>query len=550
MATPELKAGVLAELMSTPNLPSVTFIVTALTLLAIYILQRPKSKLFFLNPKRRFEFSQSRAKNEFVGNANEMVKQGFAATGNKPFRMISDMGEVTVLPPEITNEIKNDHRLDFGKSIHETMHGRLPGFECFRTNGDNMLIGKSVVQRQLTTYLNRVTKPLSDEATYAFKKVFTDDKEWHKVSLKTQILQIVARLSSRVFLGDELCRNEEWLDISINFTVIAFQAAQDLKMYPYYLRDIVHWFLPGCRQLRAQKREAHKIIEPILKKRAEQKAALAAQGKKAEFNDAIEWFEQAGAAEGVDYDRVVVQLGLSLAAIHTTTDLLTQVIFDLAENQEIIQPLRNEIIEALSTTGWKKASLYKMKLLDSVIKESQRLKPIASCKLPHPLPNHPFLAFHRDHPQLTRPTKASMSRLANDDVRLSDGTVIPKNSITVTSSHRMWDPAIHENPEKWDGYRFYKMRQVPGQENSSQFVTTSPNHLAFGHGQHACPGRFFAGNEVKVALCHLLLKYDIRVPEGEDTKPLQFGFNLMSSPFAGIMMRRRAEELDLDALEA
>ncbi|KAK2787702.1 hypothetical protein FQN53_004725 [Emmonsiellopsis sp. PD_33] len=542
MAAPELKAGILAGFMSTPNLPSVTFIVTALTLLSIYILQRPKSKLFFLNPKKPFEFSQSRAKNEFMSNANEMVKQGFAATGNKPFRMISDMGEITMLPPGITNEIKNDHRLDFGKSIHQvrnrsllsiqelsllttiqSMHGRLRGFECFKTDGENMIIGKSVVQRQLTTYLNRVTKPLSDEATYAFKKVFTDDKEWHKVSLKTQILHIVACLSSRVFLGDELCRNDEWLGITINYTVIAFQAAQDLKMYPYYLRDIVHWFLPTCRQLRAQKREAHKIIEPILKKRAEQRAALAAQGKKAEFNDAIEWFEQAAAAEGLDYDRAVVQLGLSLAAIHTTTDLLTQVIFDLAENQEIIQPLRNEMIEALSTNGWKKASLYKMKLLDSVIKESQRLKPIAS---------------------------SSMTRLASADVRLSDGTVIPKNSITVTSSHRMWDPAIHENPEKWDGYRFYKMRQIPGQENSAQFVTTSPDHLAFGHGQHACPGRFFAGNEIKVALCHLLLKYDIRVPEGEDVKAIQFGFNMMSSPFAGIMMRRRAEELDLDVLEA
>lgn len=58
--------------------------------------------------------------------------------------------------------------------------------------------------------------------------------------------------------------------------------------------------------------------------------------------------------------------------------LITQTIFDLAQHQEIIEPLRKEIVTVLSESGWKKTSLYKLKLMDSVVKETQRLKPVLS----------------------------------------------------------------------------------------------------------------------------------------------------------------------------
>ena len=48
---------------------------------------------------------------------------------------------------------------------------------------------------------------------------------------------------------------------------------------------------------------------------------------------------------------------------------------DLCRNPEIIGELRQEITKALRDGGWKKTSLYNMKLLDSVIKESLRVKP-------------------------------------------------------------------------------------------------------------------------------------------------------------------------------
>ena len=95
-------------------------------------------------------------------------------------------------------------------------------------------------------------------------------------------------------------------------------------------------------------------------------------------DDAIDWFERT--SNGRSYDPAMVQLVMSLAAIHTTTDLVCQTLMDIAQHPEILEPLREEISTILKEEGWRKTSLYKMKLLDSVIKESQRMKPIGISK--------------------------------------------------------------------------------------------------------------------------------------------------------------------------
>lgn len=75
----------------------------------------------------------------------------------------------------------------------------------------------------------------------------------------------------------------------------------------------------------------------------------------------------------------------------------------------------------------------------------------------------------------------------------------------------MWDPELYANPDQWDGYRFLKMREDPAKQNSALLVSTRPDFLAFGHGQHACPGRFFASNEAKVAVLSFIMKYNFEL---------------------------------------
>lgn len=214
-----------------------------------------------------------------------------------------------------------------------------------------------------------------------------DSIEWHNIAMRDVILQLVARISSRVFLGTELCRNETWLRVTRDYTVTGFLAGEELRMWPEFTRPLVHWFLPSCRKLRREVDEARCAIQSTLARRQQLKRDLVAAGKDVpEYNDAIEWFEKA--AKGAPYDMTALQLSLSLAAIHTTTDLLTQVLTRISQNLDILGPLREEITSVLHDEGWSKTSLHKMKLLDSVIKESQRMKPPEIGKLTIRLDNN------------------------------------------------------------------------------------------------------------------------------------------------------------------
>lgn len=122
-------------------------------------------------------------------------------------------------------------------------------------------------------------------------------------------------------------------------------------------------------------RKTREAIQPIIQERRKLQAE-AGHGNAAQFNDAISWFEDAAA--GAPFDPQIVQLSLSVASVHTTTDLLAQTLADIAMHPEIVEPLRKEITSVLlEDGGLKMASLGKMTLLDSCIKESQRLKPLS-----------------------------------------------------------------------------------------------------------------------------------------------------------------------------
>ncbi|KAH6974529.1 cytochrome P450 [Ilyonectria sp. MPI-CAGE-AT-0026] len=456
---------------------SLPFVIAVTLVLIIHCAsQAPRSNVPLTNPKKGLEFSRQRAKKDFVSHANRLVGDWFKTNPNKPMRLIADVEEVTVLPPSLAQEIRNDKRLSFNQWTYKAFHGDLPGFEGFAAGTG----------------------------------------EWHTIPMRDVILQLVARISSRVFLGPELCRNEAWLRITREYIVTGFLAGEELRMWPEFMRPFVHWVLPDCRKLSKEASEARSIIESTIDRRRQLKDELVAGGKDVpEYNDAIEWFEKA--AKGAPYDPTPLQLSLSLAAIHTTTDLLTQVLTRISQNLDILKPLREEITSVLQDEGWSKMSLYKMKLLDSVIKESQRMKP-------------------------TDIEPDTMMRLAVEHVKLSDGTLIPKNTGLGVSSHRMWDPAVYPNPDQWNGTLFYEIRDEPGKQNSSQLVSTSPDYLAFVHGQHACPGRFFSSNEVKIALVQITMKYDFELKEEASPQVYEHEFVLSGDPFLELRIKRRAEE--------
>ncbi|KAH8838729.1 hypothetical protein MCOR02_000181 [Pyricularia oryzae] len=87
-----------------------------------------------------------------------------------------------------------------------------------------------------------------------------------------------------------------------------------------------------------------------------------------------------------------------------------------------------------------------------------------------------------------------------------------------------------------------------GGESISQLVSATADHLPFGYGKYACPGRFFVAHEVKpVALCYPLLKHDWKTSENATVHfTIDAGLDALVNPEVKVKYRRRKEEIGLD----
>ncbi|EUC33567.1 hypothetical protein COCCADRAFT_4868 [Bipolaris zeicola 26-R-13] len=463
--------------------------------------------------------SGKRSKENFFLNAQSLLDDGYAKS-SKAFRVQTDNSQVVVLAPECVSEIRNDNRFDFTQLLADDFLGHIPAFTNFSPHNGLNDMAKEVLTKKLNPSLGLVTKDVSTEATVAFRDHWTDDKEWHSINIKGTVLEIVAQLSSRVFLGPELCRNPAWLRITVDYTTNLFFGVEALKKWHSFLRPIVWRFVPEVRKVRQQIEEAIRLIQPVVDKRTAESRSSAASSNKVKYSDAVQWAHEL--AGGRPYHPALLQLGFSLAAIHTTTDQLCQTLYDLCAYPEYIEPLRHELVTVLKESGMTKAGLYKLKLMDSFMKESQRLKPGASLL---------------------------MRRLVMEDVTLSNGVFLPRGIQVGFPLRSHFDPKAYPEPDVFDGYRFVKMAGDPDREMLRHFVSTSPEHLAFGFGKHSCPGRFFAAIEVKIALCHILLKYDFKLAEGTTPTIMRMGWALVADPMAQFVIKRR-DSIDEDTLLA
>ncbi|KAL8920331.1 MAG: hypothetical protein Q9208_006302 [Pyrenodesmia sp. 3 TL-2023] len=362
------------------------------------------------------------------------------------------------------------------------------------------------------------------------------------MSSSQAIADIVGRTSARIFVGHPLCRDPVWLKTSIHFARCVFLRSGILKVIPRIIRPVAALFLPHMVRIRRHHRNARKILIPEVLHRRQQASGVSVR-EVMKPNDMLQWFEDASEGADARPERIVErQLGMSFAAIHSTTNHLTNVIYDLAARWQDYGPaLRAEVEEVLAETNgtWEKTTLTKLSKMDSFMKESQRMNPPSA------------LSFHRK-------LQTSYTILSSSPAR-----VLPKDSyIAGLKYHRKigmmvhWaisaSESIYESPATFDGFRFHRMRMAPGgSAQSHQFVTTGLESMTFGHGRFACPGRFFASYESKIVLALLLLKYDIKFEKGSGggrsdekvapTRPrnLVFADACYPDPDVQVMFKRR-----------
>ena len=237
-----------------------------------------------------------------------------------------------------------------------------------------------------------ITEKLSEETEYAVQNLVGDSKgttfyntairderglivaEWHDVNLGQLSLGMIAALSTRVFLGEDYSRNPEWLKTSLGYTEAAMQAAQALYRWPDLLRPFAARFLPVTKEVRKKLKEARALLQPEISKRRQARAAAIRKGLEVPpGKDALDWMDEV--ANGRPFDVVLGQLLLTVVAVLTTSGLFTELLLNAATYPEYLPTLRQEIMDVIQESGWKRTALHKLRQMDSWIKESQRVTP-------------------------------------------------------------------------------------------------------------------------------------------------------------------------------
>nr|BAD94556.1 cytochrome P450 [Phanerodontia chrysosporium] len=441
----------------------------------------------------------------FLANGKKVVLDGYQKFKGRVFKVaLLDRWLVVICNPRLVEELQKLPEALVGYSLLEI-------FETKHIFGADLLTDPVhlALLRTLTRNLGQVFGDMYQEVETAFQELVpANEKEWLPVHASPVMRTIVTRAANRVFVGVPVCRDEGYLYLMVHF-------AEDVNK-AFGLYTVVPSFAQGfvARKAKAVMDDCIErclgYMRPAIKDRTTMMDSFGDNWAD-KPNDMIQWTIEETKARGQgEYDMARMLMFINSGAVETTSQAVIHALYDISMRPELADELREEVERAIAEDGWTKDATNKMRKLDSFLRESQRI-------------NGPMIV--------------SMFRLVREPVTLSDGTFFPAGTtIASPTLGAHFDDTIYPNASTFDPLRFYKA-EAAGQP---QFVTTSPEYLTFGHGKHACPGRFFAVNELKAILAYMLMHYDIK-PEQEGVRPenKSMGLGVLPNPDAKVMFRKR-----------
>ncbi|KAL7795013.1 cytochrome P450 [Trichoderma ceciliae] len=488
--------------------PRTGYFVTAFVVLLAAWLLRPNSR-----SGRLCVPSYGASKLKWIFDAESQIVESYGKFRDQVYQIKATEGIQAMIPPRFIAELKGlpEDILSSTEAVADALQTKYTRI----SPGHNSDMLSLLVRTRLTQNLAELVPQLKSELEHYVGTEFPPCDDWTAMKWQPFALRGIARLSGRAFVGPWLNREEQWMKVTIDFAIDVFMSVVKLQLFPEWARPVAQYAVSDLRKIRRDIDIAKTLLKPLLEERIRDLEISAFQEPP---NDLMQWLiESLPKEEKADVQtHAELQLILAAASIHTTNNLLFECMADLAAHPDIQAELREEAYQILETEGgWaRKESMAKLKKLDSFMREVQRL----------------------------RGNITSFIRKVMKPIDLSDGTHLPAGTrVLAPQAGVSIDEQFFHNPEEFDGLRFYHMRQGSAEaSNRWQFTSLSDTNLNFGAGKHACPGRFFAGNEIKLILAFFIIKYDVRLKEGDKRpEPMAMVMTKGPNPNAEFEFRRR-----------
>ncbi|KAL0257050.1 hypothetical protein SLS55_007860 [Diplodia seriata] len=406
-----------------------------------------------------------------------------------------------------------------------------------------------VIHRSLARNLATLIPAVDAEVRNATDAAFgLDTDEWKSVNVWDALLELVPQVTNRMLVGPELCRTPSYLAGMVGFTNDVVRNMLMFTFIPAALKPLVGPLLGLPNWLHWKRTARHTL--PLVRRRLADMAAkdAGAPGYEdwKEPNDYLSWHirlaRREGRADELDPTRITQRvLPLNFASIHTTVMTAHAVLLDLLAADPaagFVDGIRDEAARVYADEGgaWTKDGLARLLRADSAIRESMRVSAFAQT--------------------LVGRKVVAPGGLTN----AAEGWHAPPGAkLSLPLWGALHDADLFERPDSFDAFRHSREREAweearrgttGGEQRSADdreeglrlkqkgMVTTGDTHFPWGHGRHACPGRFFVAHELKMLLAYLFLNYDVK-PLAERPKTRWIGMNIVPAVDARIEVRRK-----------
>ncbi|KAI9166290.1 Cytochrome P450 monooxygenase iccF [Paramyrothecium foliicola] len=354
-----------------------------------------------------------------------------------------------------------------------------------------------IIAADMNKKLEHIGTALHEEVIHVFDNAFgTDTENWTEIELQPVLSKAFAQIAGRFTVGVPLCRNAEYNKKVLEMNNRIFMSAGGIGFTPKVLRPIVdrllNWGTKQCLK------DLGTWLAPLWTERVQIHKKALEDPKIVEPEDLFQImarFAVKNRQEEIDNHELITRRtsGTNFASIHATTTQAVNLFLNIVGSDpefntiSVLRDEANRIIGSGDAAAWTKTAVSQMINADSVARETMRL----------------FSVVNRTVPRV----------VMVDDFRLQTGEYLPKGSmVSFLGQPAQTDSETIEEPFKYDPFRFSRERETT--EGPRSLITTSADYLVFGHGKHACPGRFVVDFEYKMIMAHVLRHYDLRFPDG------------------------------------